>query len=98
MLTCPTLSYLVLPGLIWFLLVPPGSFWSHLAPHGPTWSYLVTTHSSCLGRLYQSVTQLIRWADQVILQGIVQRTEEESTLSVTKVIRAVLDGAKVWLS
>lgn len=54
--------------------------------------------SSCLRRLYRSVTQLIRWADQVILQGIVHRTEEESTPSVTTVIRAVLDGVKVWLS
>lgn len=51
-------------------------------------------HSSCLSRLCQSVTQLIRWADQVILQGVVRHTEEEATPSVTTVIRAVLDGVK----
>ncbi|XP_075879211.1 rap guanine nucleotide exchange factor 1 isoform X1 [Nelusetta ayraudi] len=51
-------------------------------------------HSSCLSRLCQSVTQLIRWADQVILQGVVHHTEEEATPSVTTVIRAVLDGVK----
>lgn len=56
------------------------------------------TDSSCLSRLFQSVTELVRWADQVILQGIVQHTEEESTPSVTTVIRAVLDGVKVGLS
>lgn len=91
----PDLSNPVLLGSSWSYFVPA---WSHLVPSGSSWSHLVATHSSCLSRLYQSVTQLIRWADQVILQGIVQRTEEESTLSVTKVIRAVLDGVKVWLS
>lgn len=63
------------------------------------WSLsLVPAHSSCLSRLCRSVTQLIRWADQVILQGVVHHTEEEATPSVTTVIRAVLDGVKVWLS
>ncbi|KAM9360729.1 rap guanine nucleotide exchange factor 1-like [Symphorus nematophorus] len=49
--------------------------------------------TSCLTRLYQSVAQLIRWADQVMLQGVDQ-DKKESTASVTKVIRAVLDGVK----
>lgn len=44
------------------------------------------------------MTQLVRWADQVILQGIVQHTEEELTPSVTTIVRAVLDGMKVGLS
>ncbi|XP_076586384.1 rap guanine nucleotide exchange factor 1-like isoform X2 [Chaetodon auriga] len=51
------------------------------------------TVSSCLARLYHSVAQLIRWADQVMLQGVVP-DNKESTASVTTVIRAVLDGVK----
>ncbi|XP_041793519.1 rap guanine nucleotide exchange factor 1-like isoform X2 [Chelmon rostratus] len=51
------------------------------------------TVSSCLTRLYHSVAQLIRWADQVVLQGVVP-DNKESTASVTAVIRAVLDGVK----
>lgn len=40
------------------------------------------------------MAQLIRWADQVVLQGVVP-DNKESTASVTAVIRAVLDGVKV---
>lgn len=52
------------------------------------------TISACLTRLYQSVAELIRWADQVMLQGVAPDSKE-STASVTTVIRAVLDGIKV---
>ncbi|KAL7392295.1 hypothetical protein ABVT39_022470 [Epinephelus coioides] len=51
------------------------------------------TVSSCLTRLYSSLAELIRWADQVMLQGVVSGNKE-STASVTTVIRAVLDGVK----
>ncbi|XP_035514874.1 rap guanine nucleotide exchange factor 1-like, partial [Morone saxatilis] len=51
------------------------------------------TVSSCLTRLYQSVAQLIRWADQVMLQGVAP-DNKESTASVPMMIRAVLDGVK----
>ncbi|KAK2838238.1 hypothetical protein Q5P01_015450 [Channa striata] len=51
------------------------------------------TVSACLTRLYQSVAQLIRWADQVMLQGVAH-DNKESTASVTTMIRAVLDGVK----
>lgn len=50
--------------------------------------------SSCLTRLYCSVAELIRWADQVILQGVAH-DNKESAASVTTLIRAVLDGIKV---
>ncbi|KAM3611630.1 uncharacterized protein V6R79_021747 [Siganus canaliculatus] len=49
------------------------------------------TVSSCLTRLYQSVAQLIRWADQVMLRGV---TQDDSAPSVTMVIRVVLDSVK----
>lgn len=51
--------------------------------------------SACLTRLYLSLAQLIRWADQVML-GVAQ-DNEESTARVTTVIRAVLDEVKVNL-
>ncbi|XP_071328510.1 rap guanine nucleotide exchange factor 1-like isoform X2 [Trachinotus anak] len=51
------------------------------------------TVSACLTRLYMSLAQLIRWADQVMLQGVTH-DDKESTASVTTVIRAVLDGVK----
>ncbi|XP_070819706.1 rap guanine nucleotide exchange factor 1-like [Chaetodon trifascialis] len=51
------------------------------------------TVSSCLARLYHSVAQLIRWADRMMLEGVVP-DNKESTASVTTVIRAVLDGVK----
>lgn len=52
------------------------------------------TICSCLTRLYLSVGQLIRWADQVMLQGVAHG-DKDSVASVTVVIRAVLDGVKV---
>ncbi|CAJ1069366.1 rap guanine nucleotide exchange factor 1-like [Xyrichtys novacula] len=51
------------------------------------------TISSCLTRLYQYVAQLIRWTDQVMLQGAAQDSKD-SKASVTAAIRAVLDGVK----
>ncbi|XP_034547376.1 rap guanine nucleotide exchange factor 1-like [Notolabrus celidotus] len=51
------------------------------------------TISSCLTRLYQSVAQLIRWTDQVMLQGVAQ-DNKDSKAGVTKEIRRVLDGVK----
>ncbi|XP_041644557.1 rap guanine nucleotide exchange factor 1-like [Cheilinus undulatus] len=51
------------------------------------------TISSCLARLYQSVAELVQWVDKVMFQGVA-RDNKESKESVTKVIRAVLDGVK----
>ncbi|KAM4576137.1 rap guanine nucleotide exchange factor 1-like [Odontesthes bonariensis] len=51
------------------------------------------TVSSCLSRLYRSLAQLIRWADQVMLQGV-SEDNQKSTEGVTTVIRAVLNGVK----
>ncbi|XP_040897545.1 rap guanine nucleotide exchange factor 1-like [Toxotes jaculatrix] len=51
------------------------------------------TISACLTRLYLSLAQLIRWTDQMMLQGVAH-DNKESTVSVTMVIRAVLDGVK----
>ncbi|XP_022622247.1 rap guanine nucleotide exchange factor 1-like isoform X2 [Seriola dumerili] len=53
------------------------------------------TVSTCLTRLYLSLAQLIRWADQVMLQGVAH-DDKEPTASVTTVIRAVLDGVKLF--
>ncbi|XP_068166361.1 rap guanine nucleotide exchange factor 1 isoform X2 [Antennarius striatus] len=58
----------------------------HLEPH----LHNSKTVSSCLTCLYQSMAQLIRWADQVMMKGITQESKD----SVTTVIRAVLDGVK----
>ncbi|XP_042278118.1 rap guanine nucleotide exchange factor 1-like isoform X2 [Thunnus maccoyii] len=51
------------------------------------------TVSACLARLHRSLAELIRWCDQVMLQGVAT-DNKESTASVTTVIRAVLDGVK----
>lgn len=51
--------------------------------------------SSCHSRVYQSLANLIRWADQVMLDGI-DLDDKENVASVTNVIKAVLDGVKVW--
>ncbi|XP_056319968.1 rap guanine nucleotide exchange factor 1 isoform X3 [Danio aesculapii] len=49
--------------------------------------------SSCLSRLYQSLANLIRWSDQVMLEGV--NLEDKDTITtVTNVIKAVLDGVK----
>uniref|UniRef100_A0A3Q2U7P9 CRK SH3-binding GNRP n=1 Tax=Fundulus heteroclitus TaxID=8078 RepID=A0A3Q2U7P9_FUNHE len=49
--------------------------------------------SSCHSRVYQSLANLIRWADQVMLDGI-DLDDKESVVAVTSVIKAVLDGVK----
>ncbi|XP_076742761.1 rap guanine nucleotide exchange factor 1b isoform X7 [Maylandia zebra] len=49
--------------------------------------------SSCHSRVYQSLANLIRWADQVMLDGI-DLDDKENVASVTNVIKAVLDGVK----
>lgn len=51
--------------------------------------------SSCHNRVYQSLANLIRWADQVMLEGI-DLDDKETVATVTVVIKAVLDGVKVW--
>lgn len=50
--------------------------------------------SSCHSRVYQSLGNLIRWADQVMLDGI-DLDDKDSVIAVTSVIKAVLDGVKV---
>uniref|UniRef100_A0A3Q3AQX8 CRK SH3-binding GNRP n=1 Tax=Kryptolebias marmoratus TaxID=37003 RepID=A0A3Q3AQX8_KRYMA len=49
--------------------------------------------SSCHSRVYQSLANLIRWADQVMLDGI-DLDDQEMVASVKNVIKAVLDGVK----
>ncbi|XP_067270368.1 rap guanine nucleotide exchange factor 1 isoform X4 [Pseudorasbora parva] len=49
--------------------------------------------SSCLSRLYQSLANLIRWSDQVMLEGL-NLEDKEIVATVTTVIKAVLDGVK----
>ncbi|XP_051524565.1 rap guanine nucleotide exchange factor 1-like isoform X1 [Myxocyprinus asiaticus] len=49
--------------------------------------------SSCLNRLYQSLANLIRWSDQVMLEGV-NLEDKETIATVTTVIKAVLDGVK----
>ncbi|XP_066499817.1 rap guanine nucleotide exchange factor 1 isoform X1 [Hoplias malabaricus] len=52
-----------------------------------------TSVSLCLGRVYQSLGNLIRWSDQVMLEGI--NLEEKETIgTVTTIIKAVLDSVK----
>ncbi|XP_044515622.1 rap guanine nucleotide exchange factor 1 [Gracilinanus agilis] len=46
--------------------------------------------SSCYSRVYQSLANLIRWSDQVMLEGVNSEDKE----MVTEVIKAVLDGVK----
>ena len=70
--------------LFWILLLPI------LFSHPSNSSAL----SSCHNRVYQSLANLIRWADQVMLDGI-DLEDKENVASVTSVIKAVLDGVKV---
>ncbi|KAF7661282.1 hypothetical protein LDENG_00265870 [Lucifuga dentata] len=49
--------------------------------------------SSCHNRVYQSLANLIRWSDQVMLDGI-DLEDKENVAAVTNVIKAVLDGVK----
>ncbi|KAI1904750.1 hypothetical protein AGOR_G00008910 [Albula goreensis] len=49
--------------------------------------------SSCHNRVYQSLANLIRWSDQVMLEGV-NLEDKETIVTVTTVIKAVLDGVK----
>uniref|UniRef100_A0A8C1K2Y3 CRK SH3-binding GNRP n=1 Tax=Cyprinus carpio TaxID=7962 RepID=A0A8C1K2Y3_CYPCA len=49
--------------------------------------------SSCHNRVYQSLANLIRWSDQVMLEGI-DLDDKDTVTTVTTVIKAVLDGVK----
>ncbi|XP_023392325.1 rap guanine nucleotide exchange factor 1 [Pteropus vampyrus] len=51
--------------------------------------------SSCYSRVYQSLANLIRWSDQVMLEGV-NSEDKEMVTTVKGVIKAVLDGVKVW--
>lgn len=66
-----------------FILLPPPSVCSSRV-------------SSCLSRLYQSLANLIRWSDQVMLEGV-NLEDKEIVATVTTVIKAVLDGVKVLM-
>lgn len=49
--------------------------------------------------MYQSLANLIRWSDQVMLEGV-NSEDKEMVTTVKGVIKAVLDGVKVrqcWL-
>lgn len=56
-------------------------------------SLLSSAVSSCHNRVYQSLANLIRWSDQVMLEGV--NLDDKETVTVTVVIKAVLDGVKV---
>ncbi|XP_010130958.1 PREDICTED: rap guanine nucleotide exchange factor 1 [Buceros rhinoceros silvestris] len=49
--------------------------------------------SSCYSRVYQSLANLIRWSDQVMLEGV-NSEDNEMVTTVKGVIKAVLDGVK----
>ncbi|XP_069333098.1 rap guanine nucleotide exchange factor 1 isoform X6 [Eulemur rufifrons] len=49
--------------------------------------------SSCYSRVYQSLANLIRWSDQVMLEGV-NSEDKEMVTTVKSVIKAVLDGVK----
>nr|XP_033816113.1 rap guanine nucleotide exchange factor 1 isoform X1 [Geotrypetes seraphini] len=49
--------------------------------------------SSCYSRVYQSLGNLIRWSDQVMLEGV-NSEDKEVVTSVKAVIKGVLDGVK----
>ncbi|XP_038820752.1 rap guanine nucleotide exchange factor 1-like isoform X2 [Salvelinus namaycush] len=49
--------------------------------------------SSCHNRVYQSLANLIRWSDQVMLDDI-DLEDKDNVVAVTTVIKAVLDGVK----
>lgn len=67
----------------------PGMGWRHPISFSDS-----SALSSCHSRVYQSLANLIRWADQVMLDGI-DLEDKENVTSVTNVIKAVLDGVKV---
>uniref|UniRef100_A0A6Q2YEC3 CRK SH3-binding GNRP n=1 Tax=Esox lucius TaxID=8010 RepID=A0A6Q2YEC3_ESOLU len=49
--------------------------------------------SSCHNRVYQSLANLIRWSDQIMLDSV-DLADKENAVAVTSVIKAVLDGVK----
>ncbi|KAJ7988246.1 hypothetical protein DPEC_G00321600 [Dallia pectoralis] len=49
--------------------------------------------SSCHNRVYQSLANLIRWSDQIMLDSI-DLADKENAAAVTTVVKAVLDGVK----
>uniref|UniRef100_W5L4Z6 CRK SH3-binding GNRP n=1 Tax=Astyanax mexicanus TaxID=7994 RepID=W5L4Z6_ASTMX len=55
---------------------------------------LCSAIASCHNRVYQSLANLIRWSDQVMLEGI-DLDDKDTVTTVTAVIKAVLDGVKV---
>ncbi|XP_063794574.1 rap guanine nucleotide exchange factor 1-like [Pseudophryne corroboree] len=59
-----------------------------------THSQQSTAISSCYSRVYQSLANLIRWSDQVMLEGV-NSEDKEVVTTVREVIKAVLDGVKV---
>lgn len=88
-----TMSFLSVP----YYVKPPTNFFLYI-PY-LTWPSFQTPFnssalSSCHNRVYQSLANLIRWADQVMLDGI-DLEDKENVASVTSVIKAVLDGVKV---
>ncbi|XP_069603664.1 rap guanine nucleotide exchange factor 1 isoform X5 [Ranitomeya imitator] len=58
-----------------------------------THSQQSTAISSCYSRVYQSLANLIRWSDQVMLEGV-NCEDKEMVSTVKDVIKAVLDGVK----
>ncbi|XP_072287955.1 rap guanine nucleotide exchange factor 1 isoform X7 [Pyxicephalus adspersus] len=52
-----------------------------------------TAIASCYSRVYQSLANLIRWSDQVMLEGV-NCEDKEMVSTVKDVIKAVLDGVK----
>ncbi|CAH2316060.1 rap guanine nucleotide exchange factor 1 isoform X2 [Pelobates cultripes] len=58
-----------------------------------THSQQSTAISSCYSRVYQSLANLIRWSDQVMLEGV-NSEDKEVVTTVKDVIKAVLDGVK----
>lgn len=69
-------------------------FYSYPRPTPFSHHFNSSALSSCHNRVYQSLANLIRWADQVMLDGI-DLEDKENVASVTSVIKAVLDGVKV---
>lgn len=70
--------------------VSPQFQFSQLFPPLPSSSAI----SSCYSRVYQSLANLIRWSDQVMLEGV-NSEDNEMVTTVKGVIKAVLDGVKV---
>ncbi|XP_076140955.1 rap guanine nucleotide exchange factor 1b [Alosa pseudoharengus] len=60
---------------------------------GDTRSHNSSALSSCHNRVYQSLANLVRWSDDVMLKGI-DLSDKETVTTVTTVIKAVLDGVK----